>query len=185
MRSLRHYLLPTFGIRINAIAPLATATGMVPDAVQKGFSKIGVPVNTPEQIAEITLGLVAGSHKGQDGGNTAQIGLGPKGGPCNGLTIYVEGGKGVEIEEGLVATRDEWLGKGPNERLMKAGAWLASVSHLLLYYDSRIRDTGTRSVCSDSGIYEANFRLRLNRERHGPTINKILPRLHINYEWWT
>lgn len=132
MRSLRHYLLPTFGIRINAIVPLATGTAMVPEAIQKGFSKIGVPVNTPQQVADITLGLVAGSHKGRNGGHTAQIGLGPEGGPCNGLTIYVQGGKGWEIEEGLAATRDEWLGKGPNETLMKAGAWLASVSYVFL-----------------------------------------------------
>lgn len=132
MRSLRHYLQPTFGIRVNAVAPLATATAMVPEAVQNGFSKIGVPVNTPEQIAAVTLGLISGSHKGKDGEHTAQIGLGPEGGPCNGLTIYVECGKAWEIEEGLVATRDEWQGKGPNERMMKAMAWLASVCPTVL-----------------------------------------------------
>ena len=132
MRCLRHYLPPTFGIRINAVAPLATATAMVPPAIQNGFSKIGVPVNTPEQIAAVTFGLIAGSHTGKNGEYTAQIGLGPDGGPCNGLTVYVEGGKGWEIEEGLAATRDEWQGKGPNERMLKAGAFLASVSVTVL-----------------------------------------------------
>ncbi|KAG6991427.1 tRNA (uracil-O(2)-)-methyltransferase [Physcia stellaris] len=91
MRSLRHYLPPTTGIRINAIVPLATGTGMVPPAIQTGFSNIGVPVNTPAQVAAITLGLLAGSHVGRNGAYTAQIGLGPEGGPCNGLTVYVQG----------------------------------------------------------------------------------------------
>ena len=172
MRSLRHYLPPTFGIRINAIAPLATGTGMVPKAVQKGFAKIGVPVNTPEQIADITLGLVAGSHKGRNVGVTAQIGLGAEGGPCNGLTIYVEGGKGWEIEEGLAATRDEWLGEGPNERLMKAGAWLASVSHMFL--PAGVDNAMDRSIHSASDIHHANLQLRLNRVPHGQTTNEIL-----------
>ena len=128
MRCLRHYLLPTFGIRVNAIAPFGTATAMLPEAIVKGLPKIGAPVNTPEQVAEVTLGVVAGSHKGKNGEYTARIGLGPEGGPCNGLTVYVESGKGWELEEGLAATRAEWQGEGPNERLLKAGAWLASVS---------------------------------------------------------
>ena len=140
MRCLRHYLLPTSGIRINAVAPLATATAMVPEAIQTGFSTIGVPVNTPEQIAAITLGLAVGSHKGKNGTYTAQIGLGPEGGPCNGLTVYVEGGKGWEIEEGLAATRDQWQGKEPNERMMKAGAWLASVGFMVLPIRGCIRN---------------------------------------------
>lgn len=131
MRCLRHYLLPASGIRINAVAPLATATAMVPQAIQTGFQSIGVGVNTPRQVAEVTLGLAAGSHEGKNGEHTAQIGLGSNGGPCNGLTVYVEGGKGWEIEEGLAATRDQWLGKEPTENLMKAGAWLASVSGIV------------------------------------------------------
>ncbi|KAL8787333.1 MAG: hypothetical protein Q9195_007792, partial [Heterodermia aff. obscurata] len=126
MRCLRHYLPPTFGIRVNAIAPFGTATTMLPEAIAKGFPKIGVPVNTPEQVAGVTLGVVAGTHKGKNGECTARVGLGAEGGPCNGLTIYVESGKGWELEEGLAATRAEWQGEGPNERLLKAMAWLAS-----------------------------------------------------------
>ena len=127
MRCLRTYLPPTFGIRINAVAPLATATAMLPPAVQKGFEENGFPVNTPEQVADIVLGLVAGSHMPKGSAGVA-LGQDKEGDKCNGLTIYVEGGRGWDIEEGLNATRDEWMGKGPNERMMKAGAWLASVS---------------------------------------------------------
>jgi len=127
MHCLRTYLPPTFGIRINAVAPLATTTALLPSAVTKGFKDHGFPLNTPEHVAEVVLGLVAGSHKvGEDA--AAALGQEKGGGRSNGLTIYVEGGRGWEIEEGLNATRDQWLGKGPNERLMKAVAWLASVS---------------------------------------------------------
>ena len=75
---------------------------------------------------------MAGSHKGKAGEYTARIGLGAEGGPCNGLTVYVESGKGWELEEGLAATRTAWLGEESNERLLKAGAWLASVSFCAL-----------------------------------------------------
>ena len=126
MRSLRTYLPPTFGIRINAVAPLATATNLFPEAVQRGFRAQGFPINTPEQVAGFTVALVAGSYKPEA---KAAVILGQGSSEaCNGLTIYVEGGRAGEIEEGLLATRDRWLGEGPNERLMKAGEWLASVS---------------------------------------------------------
>ena len=126
MRSLHTYLPPTFGVRINAVAPLATATNLFPEAVRKGFQAQGFPINTPEQVADVTVALIAGSHK-PAAKEAAMPGQG-NGEACNGLTIYVEGGRAWEIEEGLLATRDQWLGKGPNERLMKAGEWLASVS---------------------------------------------------------
>ena len=134
MRSLRHYLPPTSGIRINALAPLITATSMVPQVIQAGFKSIGLTINTPRQVAEVAVGLAAGSHKGKNGEHTAQIGLGgPEGGPCNGLTVYMDGGEACEIEEGLAASRDVWLGKELNERIMKAGAWLASVSGVVSF----------------------------------------------------
>ena len=76
-------------------------------------------MNTAEDIANIALGLVAGTHKSK-GEDEAQM--------CNGLSVYVEGGRGWEVEEGLEATRDVWLGKGPNARLMAAGRFVQSVS---------------------------------------------------------
>jgi len=127
MRCLRTYLPPAFSVRINAVAPLATTTALLPSAVSKGFKEQGFPLNTAEHVADVVLGLVAGSHKvGEDA--AAALGQEKAGGRCNGLTIYVEGGRGWEVEEGLNATRDQWLGKGPNERLTKAVAWLASAS---------------------------------------------------------
>lgn len=127
MRSLRTYLPPTFGIRINAIAPLATETAMVPSSVVRGFRDHSFGLNTPEQVAEVALGLVSGSHKL---GKTAaiELGQGKNGEQCNGLTIYVEGGRGWDIEEGLSSTRDQWFGAENNERMSRIGAWFASVS---------------------------------------------------------
>lgn len=130
MRCLRTYLPPTFGIRINAVAPIATETKMLPSVVTKGFKEQGLPINRPEQVADIVLGLVAGSHR-VAGDAAVALGQDKAGQKCNGLTIYVEGGNGWDIEEGLHNTRDQWVGKGPNERMMKAVAWLASVRTLL------------------------------------------------------
>ena len=100
---------------------------MLPSAVLGGFRENGFPINTPNQVANVVLELVAGSHKIKE--NAAVVlGQGKLEDKCNGLNIYVEGGKAWEIEEGLYDTRDQWLGEGPNDRLMKASAWLASVS---------------------------------------------------------
>lgn len=75
----------------------------------------------------------------------AALGQDKDGERCNGLSVYVEGGRGWEIEEGLSATRDQWLGKEPNKRLMEAVAWLASVGvHL---YNIRLLHPVTLSGC--------------------------------------
>lgn len=78
-------------------------------------------MNTADDIANIVLGLVAGNHVG--GEENERKGEGDK---CNGLAVYAEGGRGWDIESGLAATRDEWLGKEPNEALMAVGRWFAS-----------------------------------------------------------
>lgn len=118
MRSLRYTSPVTHNIRINAICPLATDTRMLPRAVFTCFRENNLPMNTAEDVANVALGLVAGTHKSE--GKEAE--------KCNGLSVYVEGGRGWEVEEGLEATRDMWMGKEPNERLMAVGKFLASVS---------------------------------------------------------
>ncbi len=87
--------------------------------ISTGWCENNLPLNTAEDVAKIALGLTAGTHK-STGKDEAE--------KCNGLSVYVEGGRGWEVEEGLEATRDVWLGKGPNERLMAVGMFLKSVS---------------------------------------------------------
>lgn len=126
MRSLRH-VLPAFGVRINAVAPLATATGMLPSAVQKGFKDNDFPLNTPDDVAGVVLGLVAGSYKPAEK-VAAALGQDQAHSRPNGLTLYVEGGRAWDVEEGLEATRPQWLGEKPNDMMKNVAAWFASVS---------------------------------------------------------
>ena len=49
LRGLRTYLPPTFGIRVNAVAPLATATALIPQTVREGFQRNDLPINTPNK----------------------------------------------------------------------------------------------------------------------------------------
>lgn len=119
MRTLRYTLPATHNIRMNAICPLATDTGMLTRAVFTSFRKNNMTVNTAEHVANVALGLVAGTHKSKGKEEAEQ---------CNGLSVYVEGGRGWEVEEGLDATRALWMGKEPNERLVEVEKFLASVS---------------------------------------------------------
>ena len=98
---------------------------MLSRAVSTGWHENRLPMNTAEDVANMVLGLVAGTHK-SNGKEEAEM--------CNGLSVYVEGGRGWEVEEGLGTMREVWLGKGPNERLMAAGRFLQSVSHLAVRF---------------------------------------------------
>lgn len=46
----------------------------------------------------------------------------------NGQAVYVEGGKGYEIEKGLDTTMPQWLGEGPTERLREGLRRVGAVS---------------------------------------------------------
>ena len=92
---------------------------MLSRAVSACFRVNNLAMNTAEDVANVALGLVAGTHKSK-GKEEAE--------KCNGLSVHVEGGRCWEIEEGLDATRELWMGKEPNERLMAVGKFLNPVS---------------------------------------------------------
>ena len=106
MRSLRCYALPTFGVRVNAVCPAVTDTGMI-DPYRDAWLKQGNAINTTADIARIILGLVAGKHRSDDGELKA----------CNGLAVLVTGGKGWEVEEGLASTMGLWMGTDALEEM--------------------------------------------------------------------
>ena len=119
MRTPRYTLLTTHNIRINAICPLATDTSMLSRAVSTGWRKNELPLNSAGDVASIVLGLATGTYKSQ---GKEEVGK------CNGLSVYVEGWREWEVEEGLYATGDVWLGKRPSERLIAGRRFLRSVS---------------------------------------------------------
>jgi NAD(P)-dependent dehydrogenase (short-subunit alcohol dehydrogenase family) len=138
MRSLRGWAPEVFGVRVNSVCPWMTLTGMV-SGIEAGWREAGLPMNEPIDIARVVVGLVGASKvfgpgmlqrvecegrsgRGLEGAfNTSEYKWGEvecEGG-VNGRAIYVEGGKGWDIEEGLAYTQPYWLGKGPTERLVK------------------------------------------------------------------
>ncbi|KAM5354815.1 hypothetical protein ACJ41O_001461 [Fusarium nematophilum] len=99
MRSLRGFLPSAFNVRINVICPWATATDML-GSVGDLWAKNSLPVNTPEDVARITL-QCAGDEK------------------IHGRAVYVADGKGFDIEEGIDQTEPEWLGEKQSRDLAR------------------------------------------------------------------
>ena len=114
--------------------------------IEKGWIKAGLPINEPEDIANVVVGLCcAGPEVGAamlrnedaDGASGRSLegafntsgyewGKAEAEGGVNGRAIYVEGGKGWDVEEGLAYTQPYWLGKGPTERLVQGQKELGS-----------------------------------------------------------
>ena len=59
----------------------------------KGLKAAGVPVNTPERIAEAVVWMAA------------------KEGQANGMGLLVQAGKVVDLERGIAKSRKAWMGE--------------------------------------------------------------------------
>lgn len=148
MRALRCYLPDTSdNIRVNAVCPWMTKTRMVA-GIQDGWLKAGLPTNTPEDVAWHVAGLVAAGpgsqHLLRHDPEEGDAGRGENAGALqwgqfeerrgiSGRAIYVEGGRGWDIEEGLCRTQSLWMGRGPTERFQRGqielgtgSDWIAS-----------------------------------------------------------
>lgn len=114
LRSLRQYLPSTpHQLRINAVCPWMTTTGMV-KGIEHDWLKAGLPTNSPLDVAKITAGLVVDEK-------------------LNGTSMYVEGGRGWEIEANLDRLEPQWLGEQPSRSLAKGQAVLGSGSNWTNY----------------------------------------------------
>ncbi|KAJ5815137.1 hypothetical protein N7474_006914 [Penicillium riverlandense] len=101
MRSLRRYTFrpDTHNIRINTVCPWMTQTAMT-KGIEKSWLEAKLPVNTPTDVARIVTSLFSDSN-------------------LNGKSIYVEGGRGWEIEDNLDRLEPQWLGEAPSVSLNK------------------------------------------------------------------
>ena len=59
--------------------------------IENEWDNAGLPSNTPEDVAGVIVGVLAE-------------------GKVTGGALYIEGGRGWNVEAGLLETRHEWLG---------------------------------------------------------------------------
>lgn len=78
-------------IRTNAICPWMTKTRMC-EGVTEPWLAAGLPSNSPEDVAKIVAGVFVDPS-------------------LIGAAVYIEGGNGWNIEEGLLKSRPQWLGE--------------------------------------------------------------------------
>jgi hypothetical protein len=82
LRALRLHTPHAFDVRVNAVCPRMTLTGMV-TGIEGGWKNAGVPVNIPEDIANVVIGLPSAS---------------PTAGPSMFINVEGESGSGKKLE---------------------------------------------------------------------------------------
>jgi anthranilate phosphoribosyltransferase len=85
-----------------------TDTGMV-DGIRDMWNKEGLPVNQPKDVARVMLEVAIGKVSGK--------GIAGAGARWNGSAVFVAGGRGWDIEEGINETEELWLGKDVSRTL--------------------------------------------------------------------
>ncbi|EPS36488.1 hypothetical protein H072_10006 [Dactylellina haptotyla CBS 200.50] len=108
LRGLRLQLPKTHGIRVNAVCPSHTNTQMVA-RVTDAWLKAGSMMNEAVDVANVIASLFIDKER------------------INGEAIYVAGGKGWRIEQGIQETQPLWMGEEPSEDIEKASARFGAV----------------------------------------------------------
>ncbi|EMC97807.1 hypothetical protein BAUCODRAFT_573830 [Baudoinia panamericana UAMH 10762] len=112
MRSLRVYVqLPAKPnpIRTNAICPWMTRTRLVA-GIESTWEAAGLPSNSAEDVARVIVGVLADGN-------------------LSGGTMYIEGGRAWNIEQGLLKTRREWLGERQEAELDRGTELMGGGGH--------------------------------------------------------
>ncbi|OAP56326.1 hypothetical protein AYL99_09505 [Fonsecaea erecta] len=99
MRSLRLYLPPTMGIRVNAICPWMVPTTMTA-GIEASWRAAGLPINETDDVAKIVAGVACDEQQ-------------------NGKAFYIEGGRAWEIEDNINRLEPQWLGEEQAKSLAK------------------------------------------------------------------
>ncbi|QKX53753.1 uncharacterized protein TRUGW13939_00833 [Talaromyces rugulosus] len=114
VRSTRKFFHHHHGIRINVVCPSMTNTRMA-TPVMRLWEEYGVAGNEPQEIADYVLTL-SGTRSSPYVGNIF------------GLCVFVEAGKGWEIEKDLDKCSAEWIGAEMAENALKIEAALGNGS---------------------------------------------------------
>ncbi|KAK5174033.1 uncharacterized protein LTR77_001113 [Saxophila tyrrhenica] len=97
LRTTRKILWERDGIRVNAICPALSETQMTVTIIDE-FKKTNQAINSADDVAKYIIGLGVAKE-------------------MHGKAVYVEGGRGWEIMDGLDRTMPAWLGEEPTKRL--------------------------------------------------------------------
>ncbi|KAK7425137.1 hypothetical protein QQX98_000051 [Neonectria punicea] len=108
MRSLRGYLPSAFNVRLNVICPWATDTPMFSN-LRDAWVQENLPLNTPDEVAGIVAQCAADES-------------------IHGKAVYVAGGKGFDIEEGIDRLEAQWMGEKQARDLANGQAFLGTGS---------------------------------------------------------
>ncbi|KAJ9639195.1 hypothetical protein H2204_003806 [Knufia peltigerae] len=99
MRSLRLYLPPMTGIRVNAICPWMVPTAMT-EGIVSSWKAADLPIQSTSDVARVVAGVACNQE-------------------LNGKAFYVEGGRAWDIEEGIDRLEPQWLGEEQSRMLAK------------------------------------------------------------------
>ncbi|KAJ5408658.1 short chain dehydrogenase/reductase family oxidoreductase [Penicillium cosmopolitanum] len=110
VRALRSSLLHQYGATINAVAPAATITSLLPANLAAPILAAGAPVSMAQHVAVAVVYSATASqeHSVESYGNDGPEQLGP--GRWNGRVILTLGDKWTELEEPLAERRAGWFG---------------------------------------------------------------------------
>ncbi|KDE05091.1 hypothetical protein MVLG_04531 [Microbotryum lychnidis-dioicae p1A1 Lamole] len=115
VRSMR-FLAPAQGVYVSCVAPAITMTPLISSSlpyvpgsqsiiqasVEKAFVSAGVPMNTPQHVANAVVYLMAEGSK------------------ASGKGILCQGGQYADLERGINASRDAWM-SAMHARMYRSG----------------------------------------------------------------
>ncbi|KAK5731004.1 hypothetical protein LTR15_000942 [Elasticomyces elasticus] len=87
--------------------------------IDEVWAKAGLPSNEPEDVARVIVGVLAD-------------------GKVNGGTMYIEGGRAWNVEEGLLKTRHEWLGEKQEKDLDRGTQLMGGGEHWIENKSSQV-----------------------------------------------
>ncbi|KAJ5607123.1 short chain dehydrogenase/reductase family oxidoreductase [Penicillium hordei] len=116
VRALRSSLPHQYGATINAVAPAATITSLLPANLAAPIIAAGAPVSTAQHVAlAVVYSAIASQENSVESyGNDGPEQLGP--GRWNGRVILTLGDKWTELEEPLAECRAGWFGAWNTEK---------------------------------------------------------------------
>ena len=104
--------MPALGATINAVAPAATITKLLPKDLAKPIIAAGAPVSSAHHVRlAIAFSAVASQpHQVEGYGKDTPEAIGCQG-RWNGRVILTLGDKWTELEEPIADLRQQWFGK--------------------------------------------------------------------------